>query len=193
MLVHTLTLWLLVALTDACLPAGQSGGQGWSGAGGLWLPPKCRWGEPSDPIPAVLDTKRAGNLRSPSAVQFLFSLGTGLLVVFLASKMLGNNGSDSKKAGKWDSDRWGGLSQSAKGLLPPEVGLEHWTLLQVVTRGQAELHHAANVQNCHCQVAQTMWQMYGLRGLLALVCHRGTGSNGLSAPCIYTVQGHMHN
>lgn len=41
-----------------------------------------------------------------SVVGFLFSLGTGLLVVFLASKMLGNNGSDSKKAGKWESDRW---------------------------------------------------------------------------------------
>ena len=52
-------------------------------------------------------------------MQFLFSLGTGLLVVFLASKILGNNGSDSKKAGKWDSDRWGGLSQSASGLLSP--------------------------------------------------------------------------
>ena len=70
-------------------------------------------------MPAVLHARCAGNLKSPSAVQFLFSLGTGLLVVFLASKMLGNNGSDSKKAGKWDSDRWGGLSQSATGLLPP--------------------------------------------------------------------------
>ena len=70
-------------------------------------------------MPSALHTTAQATSGPTSAVQFLFSVGTGLLVVFLASKMLGNNGSDSNKAGKWDSDRWGGLSQSATGLLPP--------------------------------------------------------------------------
>ena len=59
-----------------------------------------------------------------------------------------------------------------------KAALKHWMPLQMVTGGPAELHHAANAQICHCQVAQTMWQMFGLRGLLGHACHRGTGSSG---------------
>ena len=73
-----------------------------------------------DHMPAVFNIKVQATSGLPSAVQLLFSVGTGLLVVFLASKMLGNNGSDNKKAGKWDSNRWGACLSQPQACCYPE-------------------------------------------------------------------------